>query len=309
MRRRKRAQNDESRDRSSVGFEPTSVTEPWTSLRGGADNHTGTPMTTNHNDLTITYDGPVLRLTLTRAARRNALSRVLVATLQRTFSAITVGGDTRVVVLAGDGPVFCAGADITEFVDAAHTDQSRADADGLADLLEAMTACPVPIVARVHGAAFGGAVGLICASDVAIAAADTTFALSEARLGIIPAVISPSVIAALGPRAANARMLLAAPFGAADALRSGLVHEVAPLDDLDAAVEDAVANLLRCAPGALAAIKRLPSLLNAVDPDTIRATTTGLLVERLASAEGQEGLRAFVEKRPASWVPASEESR
>jgi methylglutaconyl-CoA hydratase len=254
------------------------------------------------NDLKMLQDGPVRRITLARAARRNALSRSLVAALHRAFTSIAEDGETRVVVLSGDGPVFCAGGDIAEFSEAAASGRSRADAEGLADLLAAMATCPAPVVACVHGAAFGGAVGLVCAADVAIAAEGTRFSLSEARLGLVPAVISPYVIAALGVREAKARMLLAAPFGVDEALRCGLIHRCVPPAQLDAATEEAVADLLHCAPGALAAIKRLPSLLAGADAETVRAVTTSLLVERLASDEGREGLRAFLEKRPAVWV-------
>ena len=253
------------------------------------------------DNLTVVREGPVCRVTLARPARRNALSRALVGELGRVFAGIASGDGTRVVVLAGEGPVFCAGGDIAEFGEAAATGRSAADAEGLADLLAAMAACPAPIVVRVQGAAYGGGVGLVCAADVAIAAEGTRFSLSEARLGLVPAVIAPSVVAALGAREARARMLLAAPFGADDALRSGLVHRVVPPARLDAAVADAVADLLRGAPGALAAIKRLPTLVAGDDPAT-RAATTGLLVERLASDEGREGLRAFLEKRPPAWT-------
>lgn len=260
--------------------------------------------------LRIAQDGPVRRLTLARAARRNALGRTLVAALHRAFVAIEEGDGTRVVLLAGDGPVFCAGGDIAEFAEAADTGRAGAGADaaGLADLLAAMAACPAPIVARVHGAAYGGGVGLVCAADVAVAAEGTRFSLSEARLGLVPAVIAPYVVAALGGREAKAQMLRAAPFDADDAMRCGLIHQVVPADTLDAAAEDVVADLLRGAPGALAAIKRLPAALNGADPAATRAATTALLVERLASAEGQEGLRAFLEKRPAAWAPTPPES-
>jgi methylglutaconyl-CoA hydratase len=247
--------------------------------------------------------GPILRVTLSRAARRNALSRSLVAALLRAFAAIEEGGETRVVVLAGDGPAFCAGGDIAEFAEAAASGHALEDAESLADLLAAIAGCPAPVVARVHGAVFGGGVGLVCATDVAIAAEGTRFSLSEARLGLVPAVISPYVLAALGPRQARALMLLAVPFGTDEALRCGLVHQVVPADELDAAADETVANLLRCAPGALAATKRLLATIAAKDAAAARAATTALLAERLASEEGCEGLRAFLEKRPAAWVP------
>jgi methylglutaconyl-CoA hydratase len=252
--------------------------------------------------VTMRQDGPVRRISLARPARRNALSRAVVAGLGRAFADIGEGGATRVVVLAGEGPVFCAGGDIAEFATAAEDGKSREDAEALSDFLAAIAACPVPVIARVHGAAFGGGVGLVCAADVALAAEGTRFSLSEARLGLVAAVIAPHVFAALGPREAKARILLATPFGAEEALRIGLVHRVVPADGLDAAVEETVGEVLRGAPGALAAIKRLPALVRG-EPDAVRAAMNDLLARRLASDEGREGLRAFLEKRPAAWVP------
>jgi methylglutaconyl-CoA hydratase len=254
------------------------------------------------NVLTIVPSGPVLRLQLARPARRNALSRTLVAALLEAFTSVKAGGKARAIVLAGEGPVFCAGGDISEYAESATSGRAGADAETLAELLAAMVACPVPIVARVQGAAYGGGFGLVCAADVAIASAETTFSLSEARLGLIPAVISPYVFAALGAREAKARMLLASPFGIDDALRTGLIQRVVPADQLDTAVAQTVADLLRCAPGALAAIKRLPALFAGVDASEIRAATARLLTERLASDEAREGLHAFLEKRPPAWA-------
>jgi methylglutaconyl-CoA hydratase len=258
------------------------------------------------NELRVDQQGAVRRLTLARPERRNALTRSLVGALHREFAGIA-GGETRVVVLQGEGLSFCAGADIGEFADAAATNLALSDAEGLADLLEAMAACPAPIVARVHGAAFGGGVGLVCAADLAVAAAETRFSLSEARLGLVPAVISPFVVRALGAREATARMLLAAPFDAEEALRIGLVQRVAPAEDLDDVTAEIVANLLRCAPGALAAIKQIPAMVTVENPRWVREATTALLAERLACAEGQEGLRAFLEKRSPAWALAETE--
>jgi methylglutaconyl-CoA hydratase len=255
------------------------------------------------SSLITIQDGPILRVTLNRPERRNSLSREVVSSLREIFTAIKEGSDTRVVVLSGEGPVFCSGADIEEFLEAAERGRARADAEGVADLLAAMTDCPVPIVARVAGAAFGGGVGLVCACDIVIASRETKFSLSEARLGLAAAVISPYVIAAIGEREAKARMLLGAPFDATEALRIGVIHQLVAEGELDGAVQDAVSNVLRCAPGAVAAIKRLTKQLRSLDDAGARALTTHLLAERLASDEGREGLRAFTEKRPAAWAP------
>lgn len=259
-------------------------------------------------ELLIRHDGPVRRITLNRPNRRNALSRTLVSELHRAFADIEEGGETRVVVLAGEGSSFCAGGDISEFVAAAQEGHAASDASRLAATLHAIAICPVPVVARVQGAAFGGGVGLIAVADIAIAAEGTRFSLSEARLGLVPAVISPYVIAGLGPRAATAQMLLAAPFDAEEALRLGLIHQTVPESALDNAVETAISHLLQGAPGALATVKRLPGMLADADASTAQAVTAMLLTERLASDEAREGLTAFLEKRSPTWVPNGEET-
>ena len=255
-----------------------------------------------NDELIVTQDGSVRRMTLNRSARRNALSRSLVAALHDAIASIAVGGETRVAILDGAGAVFCAGGDIAEFSASTGGEQARADADGLVDLLAAIVACPVPVVARVHGAAYGGGVGLLCGADIVIAADGTAFSLSEARLGLVPAVVGPYVFAALGIREAKARMLLATPFGVDEALRSGLIHRAVPMEDLAAATDEVVASLLRGAPGALDDIKRFPALVAGFDPAATRDAMAALLVERLGGDEAREGLRAFLEKRPASWV-------
>jgi methylglutaconyl-CoA hydratase len=258
-------------------------------------------MSTTDNVLSITRQGPVLRLTLSRPQRRNALSRALVGALLDAITAVDPS-TTRVIVLAGEGAAFCAGGDISEYAESAAAGRAEADAETLTALLAAMTACPLPIAGRVHGSAYGGGFGLVCACDLAIAAAGSTFSLSEARLGLIPAVISPYVFAALGPREAKARMLLATPFGTDDALRMGLIQAAVAAEELDAAVDRAVADLLKGAPGALAGVKqRLPAIFAGVDGEAVRAATAGLLAERLGSDEAKEGLRAFLEKRPPTW--------
>jgi methylglutaconyl-CoA hydratase len=252
--------------------------------------------------LTMSRNGSVTRVELNRPERRNALSRELVWALHSAFTGIAGDSGTRVVVLTGAGPSFCGGGDIAEYAEAASGGTAVQDAETLADCLAAIASCSVPVIARVQGNAFGGGVGLVCAADIAIAAEDARFSLSEARLGLVPAVISPYVLATLGPREGKARMLLASPFDAVEALRIGVVQRVVPANGLDSAVDHAVRNLLRCAPGALATIKRLPGLI-AGDADSARHISTALLAERLASDEGREGLRAFLEKRPAAWVP------
>jgi methylglutaconyl-CoA hydratase len=252
-------------------------------------------------ELDIRDGGGVRTITLRRRRQRNALSRELMRRLTDSFGAIRAGDETRVVVLAAEGPVFCAGGDIAEYAEGTEGGDRRANAAALAGLLAAIAACPAPVIARVQGAAYGGGVGLLCAADIAVAADDARFSLSEARLGLVPAAIAPYVLRAMGPRRATAHMLLAAPFDADEALATGVIHRAVPAGELDAVVGEVVDHLLRCSPGALAAIKRLPGLLAA--SDDVTATVIELHVGRLASAEGREGLRAFLEKRPPSWLP------
>jgi methylglutaconyl-CoA hydratase len=213
-------------------------------------------------------------------------------------------GDARAVVLCGDGPSFSAGADV-EWMQASADlsyDDNLADARRLRAMLDTIDGCPAPVVARVHGHAFGGAAGLVACSDIAIAEQDAEFAFSEVKLGIVPAVISPFVLAKIGPGAARRYFVTGERFGADAACRIGLVHEVA--DDLDSAVERVVHELLTAGPEAARAAKALARAPLSAEQ------TTRLIAERRTSSEGQEGLRSFLEKRSAGpaerpWGPFS----
>ena len=244
--------------------------------------------------LKIARDGPVLRVTLARPERRNAFDAALIAELTEAFGDV---GDARAVLLTGEGASFCAGADVEwmrSSIELSYEENVR-DAGRLHSMLEAIDGCPAPVVARVHGHALGGGVGLVACSDIAIAAEDTRFAFTEVKLGIIPAVISPFALAKVGPSAARRYFVTGERFDAATALRIGLVQEIA--GDLDAAVERVLAEMLTTGPEAARAAKRL--VLERPDgPETERR-----IAERRTSAEGQEGLTAFVEKRKPSWAP------
>ena len=257
---------------------------------------------TPSDELLASRKGPVLTLTLNRPRRRNALSRSLVNALREAIEAAAGDGSTRAIVIRGEGPTLCAGGDISEYAHAPDGEGAREDGHALRALLVAMTESPLPILGRAHGGIFGGGIGLLSACDLVVAADTATFSLSEARLGIVPAVISPFVIAAIGSRQARARMLRAAPFDADTALRIGLVHDLAPDGDLDETVDRVVADLLRCAPGALAVAKRIPAMVAETPARAIERATVDLFAERVTSDEGREGLRAFLEKRPAAWV-------
>jgi len=240
-------------------------------------------------NLTAERDGGVLRITLTRPDRRNAFDADLIAELAEAFVDV---GRARAVVLAGEGKSFCAGADVDWMRASARLsyDENVADANAMRMMFEAIDRCPAPVVARVQGHALGGGAGLVAASDIAIAEPQAQFAFSEVKLGIIPAVISPLALARVGSANARRYFVTGERFDAATALRIGLVGEVA--DDLDAAVERVVGELLSAGPQAARWAKRLVR----EQPDG--PETARWIAERRTSEEGQEGLAAFLEKRP-----------
>ncbi len=244
-------------------------------------------------NLRIERDGDVLRVTLARPDRRNAFDAELIAELASAFVDV---GRARAVVLAGEGPSFCAGADVEwmrSSVDLTY-DENVADALGLRRMLEAIDGCPAPVICRVQGHALGGGAGLVACADVVIAAPDAVFAFSEAKLGIVPAVISPFALAKIGPSWARRLFPTGERFGAELALRIGLVHELA--EDLDAAVERVLGELRSAGPRAARAAKRL-----VLDAPLDGLETARRIAERRTSEEGQEGLRAFLERRRPDW--------
>jgi methylglutaconyl-CoA hydratase len=246
------------------------------------------------SNLRIERDGPVLRVTLARPEQRNAFDAELIRDLTFAFADV---GNARAVVLAGDGPSFSAGADVEWMRSSIELSYERnvEDALRLRTMLRTIEECPAPVIARVHGHALGGGVGLVAVSDVAIADPDTLFGFSEVRLGIIPAVISPYVLAKTGPGPVRRYFVTGERFSAETALRIGLVNEVA--DDPAAAVDGVVHELLSAGPEAARHAKRL--VLERPDGED----TAHRIAARRTSAEGQEGLRAFLERRPPPWSP------
>jgi methylglutaconyl-CoA hydratase len=244
--------------------------------------------------LRVERDGEILRITLARPERRNAFDAELIRELSEAFVDV---GRSRAVVLAGEGASFCAGADVDwmrSSVDLSY-DENVADANALRQMLETIDRCPAPVVARIQGHALGGGAGLVACADIALAHQDAVFSFSEVKLGLIPAVISPFALAKIGPGAARRYFLTGEGFDARTALRIGLVQEVAR--DLDATLERILGELLSAAPKAARAAKRL--VLERPDgPETAR-----WIAERRTSDEGQEGLRAFLEKRRPGWLP------
>jgi methylglutaconyl-CoA hydratase len=246
--------------------------------------------------LKIERDGQVLRVTLAKPERRNAFDAELIAGLTEAFANVE---DSRAVVLAGEGPSFCAGADVDwqrSAIDLSY-DENVEDALRLYRMLEAVDSCPAPTVGRIQGHALGGGSGLAACLDIAVAAEDAVFAFSEVRLGIVPAVISPFVLPKIGPGAARRLFLTGERFDAATALRIGLVHEVSR--ELDSAVDRVLLDLLAAGPEAAREAKRLVR-------EAPRAPEVAQRAAKLRTgAEGQEGLRAFLEKREASWRSGS----
>jgi methylglutaconyl-CoA hydratase len=244
---------------------------------------------------------------LNRPDLRNAFNETMIAELTRAFRELDADAEVRAIILAGKGKSFCAGADLNwmKRMSGYTFEQNYEDALGLANMLHAIRSVKKPTLARVHGAAFAGGMGLVAACDIAVAGASAEFCLSEAKLGLVPATISPYVIAAMGERAAYRYMLSAEPFPAAEAYRIGFVQEIAQDEELDGVINQILGHLVAGSPAAHAATK---DLLRAVagqrlGPDLIKDTATRIAAAR-ASEEGKEGIRSFLEKRKPAWVVA-----
>ena len=247
----------------------------------------------------------VARVWLNRPDVRNAFNDGVIAELAQTFTELGRDDSLRAIVLGGHGKAFCAGADLAWMKQMAGYDweQNRADAGALADMLWTIHNCPVPVVARIHGDCYAGGVGLAAVCDIRVAASGVTFCLSEARLGLLPATIGPYVIRAIGESASRRYFTTAERFGAAEAHRIGLVNEAVAADALDASVDAIVAALAANGPHAVRACKRLVlDLAGAPIGDELRADTARRIADIRASHEGREGVRSFLEKRPASWL-------
>jgi methylglutaconyl-CoA hydratase len=227
----------------------------------------------------------------------------MVADLTAAFTEVGRLPEIRVVVLTGNGRSFCAGADLAAMrATADYTfEENVADGGAIFDLMLAVDSCPKPVIGRVNGAALGGGAGLVSCCDVVVAEEQALFAFSEARLGIVPAVISPFVLAKIGPTQARELFLSGERFDARRALRIGLVHYVVAEDELDVKVAERIEQLLLAAPGAQAAAKTLIRNVAYQLKESMRPYTTQLFAERRASEEGREGMSAFLEKRKPWW--------
>ena len=255
--------------------------------------------------LQIEREGFVARVWLNRPDVRNAFNDGVIAELRSSFDALAADPSLRAIVLGGRGKAFCAGADLSWMKTmAGYTwEQNRADAQALADMLWAIYRCPVPVVGRIQGDCYAGGVGLAAVCDVLVAADQATFCLSEARLGLLPATISPYVIRAMGEQAARRYFVTAERFGAARAAALGFVHEVCTADALDAKVDEIVASLVGNGPMALRACKGLVQDV-AGQPITadLREETARRIADVRASDEGREGVQSFLGKRKPAWL-------
>jgi methylglutaconyl-CoA hydratase len=260
----------------------------------------------DYRHIDVEQRGAVRWLWLNRPDVRNAFDAALIADIAAAFADVEASAETRVVVLAARGTVFSAGADLNymrALSNYSHAD-NQADALKVARMFEAVHACSRPVIARVHGDAFGGGVGLAAACDLVVAAEGVSFVLSEVKLGLVAATISPHLVRALGPRQAARYMLTAEKLDATRARELGLVHEISSPGALDAQVERLVQQLLAASPAALAATKRL--LADVVEPprdEVMLAATAQCIAAARVSPEGREGIAAFLEKRAPSWAP------
>ena len=257
------------------------------------------------NGLEIHVARRVAVVWLAREKVRNAFNETLIAELASAFARLGADDGVRAIVLAARGPAFCAGADLDWMRRMAgySFEENRADARALADMLRTIHACPKPTIARVHGDAYAGGMGLVAACDIAVAASTANFCLSETKLGLIPATIGPYVIRAMGEQAARRYALTAERFDAAEALRLGFVHAVAPADGLDARVEEIVAALMQTSAAAVSAAKRLVrEVAGRPIDDALVADTAERIAAIRASDDGREGVRAFLDKRKPRWV-------
>jgi methylglutaconyl-CoA hydratase len=255
-----------------------------------------------YRTIAIATSGYVVTVTLDRPDVRNAFNEVVIDELTRVFTGLAP--ETRAVILTGAGPYFCAGADVQwmrksrDYTEA----ENLRDAHAMAAMLRAVEECPRPVIAKVRGAALGGGAGLVSCCDIVAAAEGTTFGFTEVRLGIVPANISTFVLPKIGARAARRYFLTGERFDAAEARRIGLVHEVVPGDALDATVDGLVAALLECGPEAVATAKEIIRKVSGAPRDQAFDYTARTIARVRVSAEGQEGLGAFIEKRKPRWT-------
>jgi methylglutaconyl-CoA hydratase len=261
------------------------------------------------SSLLITQAGPIITITLNRPEVRNAFNEELIAEMT-TWARGPMPTNARVAILQGAGKVFCAGADLTWMAKMVSysLDENVRDARAMADMFQALNALPLPLIGRVQGAALGGGAGLAAVCDIVVAVDTAMFGFTEAKLGILPAVIAPFAVGKIGVSAARELFLTAARFSAARAREIGLVHAVVSETELDASVHGYVGELSTSGPDAIAAAKRMIAAVANRPPRDVASLTAETIANQRVSAEGQEGMRAFLEKRQPSWIPPATDS-
>ena len=255
--------------------------------------------------LTVSILDGVATVTLNRPELRNAFNEEAIHELAVAFAALGTTGNVRAIVLAANGPAFCAGGDLNwmKKMAAYSEEENQQDAMRLADMLRTIYLCPKPVVARVHGDCYAGGMGLVAACDIVVASDNAAFCLSEVKLGLIPATISPYVIKAMGEQASRRYFLTAERFTATEAHRIGLAHEVVPADELDATVGAIVKSLLGNSPNAVKQAKTLVrEVVGQPVGDTLLIDTANRIAAIRASDEGREGVISFLEKRKPNWL-------
>ena len=266
---------------------------------------------TKYTAIEVDVDRGVGIVWLNRPELHNAFNETMIAELTRAFTEIDRDPRVRAMVLGANGKSFCAGADLNwmKKMSGYSFEQNFADAQALAGMMQTLNGMKKPTIARVHGAVYAGGMGLVAACDIAIAAQDVEFCLSEARLGLSPATISPYVIAAMGARHARRYFLTAERFTAAEAFRIGFVHDIVLGDELDRRIGELLGDLLKTGPNAVVACKELVRDVagSKIDLDLIKDTATRIATIR-ATDEGREGIRAFLEKRKPAWVEPAKAS-
>ncbi|OGO51416.1 MAG: enoyl-CoA hydratase [Chloroflexi bacterium RBG_16_68_14] len=245
--------------------------------------------------------GGVATVTLDSPANRNALSRALMTGLEESLDAALADDRARLIVLTGTGPVFCSGADLKELGTGGGSGQG-AGPGGLVTIIKRIWYSPKPVIARVGGPARAGGIGLVAACDIAVSVEGATFAFSEVRIGVIPAIISVVILPKLGPTKGMELFLTGETFDAGEAVRLGLLNAAVPADQLDESIGRYASSILKGAPGALAGCKRLVHEVPGMALDAAFALTSGLSAAYFASEEAREGMAAFVEKRPPRWA-------
>jgi len=263
----------------------------------------------NYETLEVSLEARVATVTLNRPKVHNAFDEVMISELGEAFGRLKADPGVRVVVITGAGKSFCAGADIhwmKKVIDYTF-EENLADNLALSETLRRIHTCPRPVIARVNGAAIGGGAGIASACDIAVASERAVFSLSEVRLGLLPACAVPYLVGKVGPSRTRELMLLGERLTAGRALECGLVNAVVPHEELDEAVRERVENLLASGPEALAACKRLVERVSSMDLEEAGSYTAETLARLRIGEEGQEGMRAFLSKRPPSWTVEGED--